>query len=282
MAQRSVLAYARAQEASADQAAASFLGKTGQSGKGMLDLFQTLANQSIASTRFVSPYALTHPMPLERIRNLEQIVKSSPYYDKVDPPCPGVLRHQLMQAKLFGFLNSAQVVYQKYPASDRSLPAQRGSIAAFRIGDSQNALPGNRFADRRGAERPIFLGNPRARRCSRAAARPRPSRRSGRWCSSCPTMALSTSCWPRRWSEPSGPRTPRPHFPCSRWCSAPSRACRGFTFCAGSPGAPGQFRAGRTVDRGSRRPEGRQEACHGKGPARPQVLFRRQPGMVES
>jgi predicted Zn-dependent protease len=141
MAVRSMLAYARAQEASADQAAASFLGKTGQSGRGMLELFQTLANQSIASTRYASPYLLTHPMPLERIRNLEQIVKKSPHYDKPDPPAL-VLRHELMQAKLFGFLNSAQLVYQKYPPSDRSLPARYArAIAAFRIGDLANALP---------------------------------------------------------------------------------------------------------------------------------------------
>jgi predicted Zn-dependent protease len=141
MAQRSMLAYARAQEASADQAAASYLQKTGQSGRGMLDLFQTLANQSIASTRYVSPYALTHPMPLERIRNLEQIVKKSPYFDKPDPTAL-LLRHELMQAKLFGFLNSAQVVYQKYPPSDRSLPARYArAIAAFRIGDLANAVP---------------------------------------------------------------------------------------------------------------------------------------------
>jgi predicted Zn-dependent protease len=141
MAQRSVLAYARAQEASADQAAATFLEKTGQSGKGMLDLFQTLANQSIASTRYVSPYVLTHPMPLDRIATLEQILKTSPYYDKPDPPAL-VLRHKLMQAKLFGFLNPAQLVYLKYPTSDRSLPARYArSIAAFRIGDLPNALP---------------------------------------------------------------------------------------------------------------------------------------------
>ena len=141
MAQRSVLAYARAQEASADQAGVSFLGKTGQSGKGMLDLFQTLANQSIASTRYVSPYLLTHPMPLDRIRTLEELVKNSPYYDKPDPPAL-VLRHQLMQAKLFGFLNPAQLVYQKYPTSDRSLPARYArAIAAFRIGDLPNAMP---------------------------------------------------------------------------------------------------------------------------------------------
>jgi len=141
MAQRGALAYARAQEASADQAAVTFLERTGQSGKGMLDLFQTLANQSIASTRYVSPYALTHPMPLDRIATLEQLVKKSPYYDKPDPPGL-VMRHELMQAKLFGFLNAAQVVYQKYPPSDRTLPARYArAIAAFRIGDLPNALP---------------------------------------------------------------------------------------------------------------------------------------------
>ena len=141
MAQRSMLAYARAQEASADQAAAQFLDKTGQSGKGMLELFQTLANQTIASTRFVSPYALTHPMPLERIRNLEVMVKKSPAYEKPDPP--GLtLRHALMQAKLFGFLNGAQAVYLKYPSKDQSLPARYArAIVAFRIGDLRNAIP---------------------------------------------------------------------------------------------------------------------------------------------
>ena len=158
MAQRSLLAYARAQEASADQAAATFLGKTGQSGKGMLDLFQTLANQSIASTRFVSPYVLTHPMPLERIRNLDQIVKTSPYYDKPDPPAL-VLRHQLMQAKLFGFLNAdpgglSEISGERSLAPrplcplDRRLPHRRPPECAA----------GDRRFDSRGAERPVFLG----------------------------------------------------------------------------------------------------------------------------
>ncbi|MFO1089403.1 MAG: M48 family metalloprotease [Hyphomicrobiales bacterium] len=141
MAQRTMLAYARAQEASADQAAVKFLDKTGQSGKGMLDLFETLATQSLASSRYVNPYVLTHPMPLDRIRNLEDIVTKSPNYNKVDPPAL-VLRHKLMQAKLNGFLNSAQVVYQKYPPSDQSLPARYArAIASMKVGDLQNALP---------------------------------------------------------------------------------------------------------------------------------------------
>jgi predicted Zn-dependent protease len=141
LAQRSLLSYARAQEASADQAAVRYLDKTGQSGRGMLDLFQTLANQSLASSRYVNPYVMSHPMPLDRIRNLENIVTRSPNFDKKDAPAL-VLRHELMQAKLFGFLNSAQVVYQKYPPSDRTLPARYArAIAAMRIGDLKNAIP---------------------------------------------------------------------------------------------------------------------------------------------
>ncbi len=140
-AQRGMLAYARAQESSADQAAVKFLNATHQSGKGMLELFQKLYNESLASARYTDPYLLTHPMPLDRIRNLERLVKSSPYYNAVDPPAL-VLRHKLMQAKLDGFLNPAHEVYRKYPRSDLSAPARYArAIAAFRIGDLKGALP---------------------------------------------------------------------------------------------------------------------------------------------
>lgn len=140
IAQRSILAYARAQESSADQAAVKFLNATGQSGRGMLELFQTLANQSLGSINMVNPYVLTHPMPLERIRNLEMAVKASPYYQRTDQN-DLILRHKLMQAKLSGFLNTPQIVYQQYPPSDRSLPARYArAIAAFRMGDLKNSL----------------------------------------------------------------------------------------------------------------------------------------------
>jgi predicted Zn-dependent protease len=107
----------------------------------VLELFYKLANQSIASVQYVDPYVLSHPMPLERIRNLERLAKASPHFDKPDPPAL-VLRHELMQAKLSGFLDSPQVVYQKYPPADSTLPARYArAIAAFRGGDLKNALP---------------------------------------------------------------------------------------------------------------------------------------------
>ena len=72
-----LLSYQRGMEASADQAALKYLNATGQSSKGMLTLFQMLANQSLASLENADPYLLSHPMPLERIRNLEREANKS-------------------------------------------------------------------------------------------------------------------------------------------------------------------------------------------------------------
>ena len=138
--QRLILSYSRALEASADQAAIKFLTATGQSGKGMLTLFQKLSQQSMASLRDVSPYVMSHPMPLDRIRNLEIAVKGSKYFDASDKP-QIMLRHQLMQAKLVGFLEPTQTVFQRYPTSNNSLPARYArAIAMFRSGDTRNAV----------------------------------------------------------------------------------------------------------------------------------------------
>ena len=140
-AQRNILAYQRVMEASADQAALKFLTATGQSAKGMLTLFNKLANESIASIQNVDPYVLSHPMPFDRIRNLEEAAKTSPYFNTVDAP-ELVLRHQLMQAKLTGFLEPGNTVFQRYPRTDNSLPSRYArSIAMFRKGDTKNAVP---------------------------------------------------------------------------------------------------------------------------------------------
>lgn len=140
-AQRSILSYQRAMEASADQAALKYLTATHQSAKGMLTLFSKLANESIASIQNVDPYVLSHPMPFDRIRNLEEAAKKSPYFNATDSK-DMVLRHQLMQAKLVGFLEAPAIVFQKYPKSDNSLASRYArSIAMFRQGDTKNAVP---------------------------------------------------------------------------------------------------------------------------------------------
>jgi predicted Zn-dependent protease len=141
IAQRNLLAYQRSMEASADQAALKYLQATRQSPEGMLTLFQQLANNSLASLDRADPYLFSHPMPFDRIRTLEQEAKLSPYYGKADDPGM-ILRLKLAKAKLSGFLDTPQRVFQKYPSTDKSLAGRYArSIAMFRRGDIRNALP---------------------------------------------------------------------------------------------------------------------------------------------
>ena len=140
MLRRHFLSYARTQEAAADQAAARYLERAGISGRGMLKLFDRLALKSMATLAHADPYVLTHPMPRQRIRNLERLLKRSRYFNKPDPPYL-TWRHEMMQAKLAGFLSSPRTVWRRYPKSDKSMPARYArAIAAYRRGDLKTAL----------------------------------------------------------------------------------------------------------------------------------------------
>ena len=141
IAQRNLLAYQRSMEAAADQAALKYLLATKESPAGMLSLFQQLMNNSLASLDRADPYLFSHPMPLDRIRTLEADAKRSPYYKKADDPGL-VLRLSLAKAKLAGFMEPPQKVFQRYPTSDKTLAGRYArSIAMFRRGDIQNAVP---------------------------------------------------------------------------------------------------------------------------------------------
>ena len=82
----------------------------------------------------------SHPMPAERVRALEELARTSPYWDKKDPPALQA-RHDLMRAKLFGFMDRPDAVARRYPLSDTSLPARYArAIAAYRFSDPAGAL----------------------------------------------------------------------------------------------------------------------------------------------
>jgi predicted Zn-dependent protease len=137
--QRSLLAYVRTQEDQADHAGVKFLNATGQSAKGMLDLFKRLSDESLFNSRYIDPYLQTHPMPPERVAALEVLAKASPYFGRKDPP-ELQLRHDMMRAKLYGFLDRPDTVYRRYPLSDHGLPARYArAIAAYRLGNTREA-----------------------------------------------------------------------------------------------------------------------------------------------
>jgi predicted Zn-dependent protease len=136
---RSLLAYVRAQEEQADRGGVKFLTATGQSAKGMYDTFKRLADQMLYMTSQADPYLQTHPMPTERVAALGELAKSSPYWDKKDSP-ELQLRHDLMRAKLYGFMDRPDSVARRYPASDTSLPARYArAISGYRHGDLRDA-----------------------------------------------------------------------------------------------------------------------------------------------
>jgi predicted Zn-dependent protease len=137
---RSLLSYVRAQEEQADRAGVKFLTATGQSPKGMYDTFQRLADQMLVSARYMDPYLQSHPMPKERVAALEGVARTSPYWDKKDPP-ELQQRHDMMRAKLSGFIERPDTVQRRYPPSDTSLPARYArAIVAYRHSDLHTAL----------------------------------------------------------------------------------------------------------------------------------------------
>jgi len=137
---RSLLAYVRTQEDQADHAGVKFLNETHQSPKGMVDLFKRLANESLFNSRNVDPYLQTHPMPSERVATLEKIAHASPYFDKKDS-AELQLRHDMMRAKLSGFLERPETVMRRFPPSDTSLPARYArAISAYRHSGLHTAI----------------------------------------------------------------------------------------------------------------------------------------------
>jgi predicted Zn-dependent protease len=168
--QRSLLAYVRTQEDQADHAGVKFLNATHQSARGMVTLFKRLSNESLFNSRYVDPYLQTHPMPAERVANLEAQAKASPYWDKKDSS-ELQLRHDLMRAKLSGFLEQPATVMRRYPPTDKSLPARYArAISAYRhsdlrvavaqIDDLIRAQPGNPYFEELKGQALIEGGHP--------------------------------------------------------------------------------------------------------------------------
>ena len=176
--QNSLFAYIRAQEDQADRAAVKFLTATGQSAKGMYDTFKRLADQMLYQTRYIDPYMQSHPMPSERVAALEGMARGSPYWDTKDPPALQA-RHDLMRAKLYGFIERPDAVARRYPLGDHSLAARYArAISAYRFGDPRAARGADRCADPRAAAKSLFpraqgpgaAGVGQAGRSDRAAA----------------------------------------------------------------------------------------------------------------
>ena len=140
MVRRSLLAYQRGEEQAADRAAVNYLSATGQSGQGLLTTLERFQNDALFKTSQLDPYTLSHPLPNDRISSLEAAVKAAPAFSSKDAPAIQA-RHDLMRAKLFGFVAPATEVARRYPVSDNSLPARYArAISAYKVGKLDVAL----------------------------------------------------------------------------------------------------------------------------------------------
>ena len=145
LARRTLLSYVRSQEESADRAAVKYLQTMGQSAKGLLVTLERFENESLFKTSSLDPYTLSHPLPRERLSNLETAAKASPTFNA--PEQPGLqARHDLVRAKLVGFMGTTSEIARRYPLSDQSLAGKYArAVSAYRFGriaDAQSQIDG--------------------------------------------------------------------------------------------------------------------------------------------
>ena len=137
---RSLLSYQRGEEQAADRGAVKYLDASGQSSRGLLATLERFNNEALFKTSALDPYLITHPLPAERISNLKAAASASPYFEVKDSSALQA-RHDLMRAKLFGFVAEAGEIARRYPISDNSPGARYArAISAYRFGRLAEAL----------------------------------------------------------------------------------------------------------------------------------------------
>ncbi|NDW05291.1 M48 family metalloprotease [Jiella pacifica] len=140
MAQRSILNYMQGEESIADRSAVSFLAKTGQSGRGLVETFQTLERGSIFSAARGRNYLSSHPAPRERITAVEEAARRLTPYDRTDPPALAE-RHELARGKIAAYAGGMSDVRRLFVKNPRGLGALYGdAIATFLAGETASAL----------------------------------------------------------------------------------------------------------------------------------------------
>ncbi|MEE8294542.1 MAG: M48 family metalloprotease [Sphingomonadales bacterium] len=130
MAQRAFLTYSRVQEATADQAAVTYLEATGTSGRGLMEFFDKLRDQELLAHIRQDPYVRTHPVSGDRLLRLATRVTNSRYYNTPTSP-EDVYWFNRVKAKLDGYVNEPYVTFRDYPVYDTSEFALYARVYAY-------------------------------------------------------------------------------------------------------------------------------------------------------
>ena len=121
-------AFSRVQESTADQMGQRFLRATHQSGEGMVEVFEKMANMQALQGHV--EFATTHPVDRDRIDLMQREVDASPYRDVKDSP-EVVHEFHMIQAKLIGYLSKPEAVLVRYPLTDKSEEARYARAIAY-------------------------------------------------------------------------------------------------------------------------------------------------------
>ncbi len=125
-----LLKYSRTQESAADAAALKYLDATGQSARGMADFFRLLQADIRMQGGREHPYLSSHPLTNDRISVVENHLLLSRFADAAPPP-DQINDHNIMRAKLIGFLQPLANVLRVYPETDNSIAARYARSVAY-------------------------------------------------------------------------------------------------------------------------------------------------------
>ena len=133
MIRRSLLSYVRAQEEAADRAGVKFLNATSSPRRACTDLQALRRRPAWSFPRASIPTSSRIRCRASAWRAWKTWSRPVRYWDKADPP-ELQLRHDMMRAKLAGFLERPDSVARRYPSTDTSLPARYArAISAYRF-----------------------------------------------------------------------------------------------------------------------------------------------------
>jgi predicted Zn-dependent protease len=137
--QRAFLAYSRAEESAADQAAMTYLETARLSPAGMIKVLERFRGQEIFSAATRDPYASTHPISAARLSLVQRRTGESPYLGAASSP-EAVYRFNRMRAKLDGFINHPTRTLRDAPKADDEFDTLRRAVALHRLPDPAKAL----------------------------------------------------------------------------------------------------------------------------------------------
>ncbi len=140
IAQRSFLAYSRAMEQSADQAALNYLDATGQSARGLYDFLIYLRKQEKIFSAGGNPYLRSHPMSNDRLRLVAEHLRNSSF---TDVPASELMKsmHDRIRGKLKGYINPPERTLREYSADDANVGSRMArAIALSKQQDTDAAI----------------------------------------------------------------------------------------------------------------------------------------------